>query len=82
MEITLTDNQRRDFLRAHNELRNIISTIQECNDLWVSDLAKLERLQHLLHYTLKFTPPLDDEGNRMWYRDFLLEEEVPSDADD
>ena len=62
MEITLTDNQRRDFLRAHNELRNIISTIQECNDLWVSDLAKLERLQHLLHYALKFTPPLDDES--------------------
>ena len=82
MEITLTDNQRRDFLRAHNELRNIISTIQECNDLWVSDLAKLERLQHLLHYTLKFTPPVDSDGNRMWYRDFLLEEEVSSDADD
>jgi len=82
MEITLTDKQRRDFLRAHNELRNIISTIQECNDLWVSDLAKMERLQHLLHDTLKCTPPVDDEGNRMWYRDFILEEEAPSDADD
>ena len=79
MEITLTDKDRRDFLSAHNELRNILSTIQECNDLWVSDLAKLERMQHLMHHVMKFTPPLDDEGNRMWYRDFVLDEEVPSD---
>jgi hypothetical protein len=79
MEITLTDNERRDFLRAHNELRSIMFTIQQCNDLWVSDLAKLERLQHLLHNTLKFSPPVDDEGERMWYSDFVLEEEVPSD---
>ena len=79
MEITLTDKDRRDFLRAHNELRTTISTIQECNDLWMSDVAKLERLQHLLHHVMKFTPPLDDNGNRMWYRDFVLDEEVPSD---
>ena len=79
MEITLTDNERRDFLRAHNELRNIISTVQECNDLWVSDLAKLESLQHLLHHTLKFSAPVDDEGRKMWYSNFVLEEEVPSD---
>ena len=79
MEITLTDKDRRDFLKAHNELRTTISTIQECNDLWMSDVAKLERLQHLLHHVMKFTPPLDDNGNRMWYRDFVLDEEVPSD---
>ena len=79
MDITLTDKDRRDFLRAHNELRTTISTIQECNDLWMSDVAKLERLQHLLHHVMKFTPPLDDDGNRMWYRDFVLDEEVPSD---
>ena len=79
MEITLTDKERREFLRAHNDLRNMITTIHECHDIWMSDVGKLERLQYLLHYTLKFTPPLDDEGNRMWYRDFVLEEEVPSD---
>ena len=79
MDITLTDKDRRDFLRAHNELRTTISTIQECNDLWMSDVAKPERLQHLLHHVMKFTPPLDDDGNRMWYRDFVLDEEVPSD---
>ena len=79
MEITLTDKERREFLRAHNDLRNMITTIHECHDIWMSDVGKLERLQYLLHYTLKFTPPLDDEGNRMWYRDFVLEEEVSSD---
>ena len=79
MEVTLTEKERREFLKAHNDLRTMINTIHECHDIWMSDVGKLESLQHLLHHTLKFTPPVDDEGNRMWYRDFLLEEEVPSD---
>lgn len=79
MEITLTDKQRRDFLRAHNELRTAISTIQECNDLWMSDVAKLENLQHLLQESFKFSAPVDEKGHKMWYRDFILAEDAPSD---
>ena len=79
MNITLTEDKRRDFLKAHNDLRRNINTIHECNDIWMSDVGKLEHLQHLLHYTLKFTAPLDDEGKKVWWNDFVLEEEVPSD---
>lgn len=79
MNITITEDKRRELLRAHNELRTIIHTIHECNDIWMSDVGKLEHLQHLLHYTLKFTAPLDDEGKKVWWSDFVLEEEVPSD---
>ena len=79
MEITVNEDDRRQLLKAHNDLRNMITTIHECHDIWMSDVGKLERLQHLLHYTLKFTPPLDEEGNWMWWRDYVYEEEVPSD---
>ena len=82
MNITITETKRREFLKAHNDLRRMINTIHECNDIWMSDVGKLEHLQHLLHYTLKFTAPLDDEGNKVWWSDFVLEEEVPNDADD
>ena len=79
MNITITETKRRELLKAHNDLRRMINTIHECNDIWMSDVGKLEHLQHLLHYTLKFTAPLDDEGNKVWWSDFVLEEEVPSD---
>ena len=79
MNITITEDKRRELLKAHNDLRRMINTIHECNDIWMSDVGKLEHLQHLLHYTLKFTAPLDDEGNKVWWSDFVLEEEVPSD---
>ena len=79
MNITITEDKRRELLRAHNDLRRMINTIHECHDIWMSDVGKLEHLQHLLHYTLKFSAPLDDEGNKVWWSDFVLEEEVPSD---
>ena len=79
MEVIIRDDDRRQLLKAHNDLRNMISTLHECNDIWMSDVGKLEHLQHLLHHTLKFTPPVDSEGNKMWYRDYVYEEEVPID---
>jgi len=82
MEITVNEDDRRQLLKAHNELRNMITTIHECSDIWLSDVGKLEHLQHMLHHGLGFTPPVDSEGNKMWYRDCVYEEEVPSDADD
>jgi aromatic ring hydroxylase len=32
-----------------------------------------------LHYALKFTAPVDGEGKKMWWRDYVYEEEVPID---
>ena len=79
MEVIVKDDDRRQLLKAHNDLRSIIDNIHECHDIWMSDVGKLEHLQHLLHHTLKFTPPVDGEGNKMWWRDYVYEEEVPSD---
>ena len=79
MEVIVKDEDRRRLLKAHNELRNMITTIHECSDIWLSDIGKLEHLQHLLHDALKFTAPVDGEGKKMWWRDYVYEEEVPSD---
>ena len=49
-------------------------TIHECGDVWVSDLRKLENLEHLLHSVMKFVPQMDDEGRPKYYEDFVLEE--------
>ena len=79
MEIIVKDEDRRQLLKAHNDLRNMISTIHECHDVWMSDVGKLEHLQHLLHYALKFSAPVNEEGEKLWYRDYVYAEEVPSD---
>ena len=79
MEVIVKDEDRRQLLKAHNDLRSIIDNVHECHDIWMSDVGKLERLQHLLHHTLKFTAQVDDKGNKMWYRPYVYAEEVPSD---
>ena len=42
MEVIVKDDDRRQLLKAHNDLRNMISTLHECNDIWMSDVGKLE----------------------------------------
>jgi uncharacterized protein YehS (DUF1456 family) len=70
----LTHEQRLEFLKSYNDLRNIIQTIWECQDLWMSDVRKLEDLQSQMHSVLKFVPQEDDEGNRQHYADWVLAE--------
>tara|TARA_R100001086_G_scaffold193773_1_gene110750 strand:- start:1990 stop:2196 length:207 start_codon:yes stop_codon:yes gene_type:complete len=60
MEVIVKDDDRRQLLKAHNDLRDLISTLRACDDisffrLWMSDVGKLEHLQYLLHHTFKFT---------------------------
>jgi len=71
----ITDERRLEFLKAHNDLRNTIMTIHECQDLWISDVGKLERLQHLLQTTMDFVPKKDDEGRPQYYADYVLGEQ-------
>ena len=68
----LTHEQRLEFLKSYNDLRNTIQTIWECQDLWMSDVRKLEDLQSQMHSVLKFVPQEDDEGNRQHYADWVL----------
>jgi len=72
--MNITHEERVKFLDAHNELRNMVQTLHECGDLWVSDVRKLENLEHLLHSVMKFVPQMDDEGRPQYYADYVLEE--------
>ena len=72
--MNITHEERVKFLKAHNDLKNMVQTINECGDLWVSDVRKLESLEHLLHSVMKFVPQMDDEGRPKYYYDYVLEE--------
>lgn len=68
----LTNEQRKQFLKSYNDLRSIVQTIHECQDLWISDLRKLEELEGLLHIVLKFVPQTDSDGKSLHYLDWVL----------
>jgi len=68
----LTHEQRTQFLKSYNDLRNMLQTIYDCQDIWMSDVGKLENLQHLMHSVMKFVPQEDDEGRSLHYSDWVL----------
>jgi len=70
--VDITHEERLEFLNAHNDLKNIVQTLHDCNDLWMSDVGKLERIECLMHRVLKFVPKEDDEGRSMHYADWVL----------
>ena len=67
--------ERLEFLKSYNDLRTILQTIWECQDLWMSDMRKLEDLQCTLSRVMKFVPQQDDKGRSMVYADWVLSEE-------
>lgn len=72
--MNITHEERVEFLNAHNDLKSMLMTVHECNDLWISDVGKLEKLECLLHRVMKFVPQMDDEGRPKYYCDYVLEE--------
>ena len=77
-DFTITEEQRRELLESHNELRTALQTIWECSDLWMSDVANLEKLLHRLHQNLKFVRQEDSNPYTKW----VLEEDNPPKEDD
>ena len=71
----VTSEQRLELLKAHNDLKDILSTIHDCQDIWMSDVGKLERIQCDLHRIFKFVPKEDEGGKLMHYADWILDEE-------
>jgi len=70
----ITHEERVQLLQAHNDLKSLLSTIHECNDLYISDVGKLEGLQFLLKTTMKFVPKKDSDGTPLFYANYVLEE--------
>ena len=71
----ITSEQRLELLKAHNDLKDILQTIFDCQDIWTSDVGKLQRIQYDLHRIFKFVPKEDEDGKRMQYADWVLAEE-------
>lgn len=70
----LTHEQRVAFLKSYNELRSTIQTIWDCQDIWMTDVRKLENLKHLMEVAMKFVPQEDDKGDRLYYHDWVLDD--------
>ena len=68
----LTQAQRMDLLNSHNKLREIMQTIYECNDIWMSQIQHLETLQCELHRILKFVPNRGEDGHIPYGADWIL----------
>ena len=81
MTYEITHEQRLALLEAHNNLRTALQTVADCQDLWMSDVRNLEKLECVLHSIFKFVPKQDAEGRRMYYSDWILDEE-DTDNDD
>ena len=77
----ITQAQRMDLLNSHNKLRDILQTIHDCNDIWVSQIRYLENLECELHRIFKFVPK-SDNGIPMHHADWVLIEHSGDDDDD
>ena len=73
--MNVTHDNRLKLLKAHNDLKDILSTIHDCQDIWMSDVGKLERIQCDLHRIFKFVPKTDEDGHRIHYADWILDED-------
>ena len=81
MTYEITHDQRLALLEAHNNLRTALQTVGECQDLWLSDIRNLEKLECDLHSIFKFVPKQDAQGRSMYYSDWILDEEDTDNAD-
>lgn len=78
----ITQAQRMDLLKAHNDLKDILQTIIDCQDLWISDVGKLQVIQYNLHRIFKFVPKEDENGHRVFHADWILTEHDQDNEDD
>ncbi len=74
----VTREMRRKMLEVHNDLKSIRCTVEECNDMWLSDLAKMNDIINYLQREFEFKPP---QGTGGYYINYVFAEDVP-DKDD
>ena len=75
----VTRDMRLTMLKIHNDLKDIKNTVEECNDMWLSDLRKMEEIIHTLHMEFGFKPR--DKYNS-YYTDWVFAEDVKEEDDD
>jgi len=72
--MNISHEERLELLKAHNDLRDILSNMHDCYNIWLSDVGKLETLECVLHRVFKFVPQENDEGKPQLYKDWVLGE--------
>ena len=75
----VTRDMRLTMLKIHNDLKDIKNTIEECNDIWLSDLQKLNKIIHTLHSEFEFRPR---DKYDSYYSDWVFAEDVKEEDDD
>ena len=75
----VTRDMRLTMLKIHNDLKDIKNTVEECNDMWLSDLRKLEEVIHKLHIEFEFKPP---QKTGAYWSDWVFAEDVKEEDED
>ncbi len=70
--IEITRKERLMLLQGFNELKRALQTIEETQDLWLSDIKNLDMLRCNLHMILKFEPQRDKDGHAKWWENWKL----------
>lgn len=68
--MSITHEERVKLLKCFNDLKNILQTIYDCHDLFMSDIGKLELIQYELSTIGKF------ERGEDYYGDHVLTKET------
>ena len=66
---------RKNLLKGFNELRSALQTMEETQDVWLSDIRNMALLRMNLSHILKFSPKQNDLGEALYYADWVLNEE-------
>ncbi len=75
----VTRDMRMMMLKIHNDLKDIKNTVEECNDMWLSDLRKMEEIIHTLHMEFDFKPPRKTGAH---WSDWVFAEDVKEEDED
>ena len=75
----VTRDMRQTLLNMHNDLKTIKNTVEGCNDMWLSDVRKLEAIIHYLHSEFEFRPR---DKYDSYYSDWVFAEDVKEEGDD
>jgi hypothetical protein len=70
--LNLSLEKYKELLKGYNDLRSITQTINECHDLFMSDVRKLESIEWDLYENLGFNRPKDEKGKRDYYANAVL----------
>ena len=67
---------RKKLLDITNQLRNIVSYIDDCRDVEVSQLKQMDDMIYTLYTIFNFKPPKDKDGKTMSWADWVFGEDV------